>query len=128
MRWWYISINTKALQAITKHKNDGIYEGNVNLFYSFFNFKKFGHESLDEVLESQNKFTCFIQTDDFAACFSFARKTKEKATTQLGLEGFSDQEIQEYFQLCAVDPGRTHVFTATIQHEGGNLEIRRCSE
>ncbi|ORE04868.1 hypothetical protein BCV72DRAFT_188949, partial [Rhizopus microsporus var. microsporus] len=27
-----------------------------------------------------------------------------------------------------LDPGRTHVFTATIQHEEGNLETRRCSE
>ncbi|ORE03562.1 hypothetical protein BCV72DRAFT_186537, partial [Rhizopus microsporus var. microsporus] len=44
MHWRYISINAKALQAITKHKSDGTYEGNVNLFYSIFNFKKFGYE------------------------------------------------------------------------------------
>ncbi|ORE21534.1 hypothetical protein BCV71DRAFT_167843, partial [Rhizopus microsporus] len=44
MHWQYISINAKALQAITKHKSDGTYEGNVNLFYSTFNFKKFGYE------------------------------------------------------------------------------------
>ncbi|CEG75627.1 hypothetical protein RMATCC62417_10637 [Rhizopus microsporus] len=129
MRWRYISINAKALQAITKHKSDGTYEGNVNLFYSIFSFKKFSYESLDEVLESQNKFTCFIQTDGFGVCFAFARKAKEeKATTQLGLEDFSGQEIQECFQPYAVDPGRAHAFTATIQHEGGNLETRRCSE
>ncbi|CEI99199.1 hypothetical protein RMCBS344292_13291 [Rhizopus microsporus] len=129
MHWRYISINAKALQAITKHKSDGTYEGNVNLFYSTFNFKKFGYESLDKVLESQNKFTCCIQTGGFGACFVFSRKAKEeKATAQLGLEDFSDQEIQEHFQPCAVDPGRTHVFTATIQHEEGNLETRGCSE
>ncbi|ORE03002.1 hypothetical protein BCV72DRAFT_180585, partial [Rhizopus microsporus var. microsporus] len=43
MHWRYISINAKALQAITKHKSDGTYEGSVNLFYSIFNFKKFGY-------------------------------------------------------------------------------------
>ncbi|CEG75597.1 hypothetical protein RMATCC62417_10612 [Rhizopus microsporus] len=91
--------------------------------------KKFGYESLDKVLESQNKFICCIQTDGFGACFVFSSKAKEeKATTQLGLEDFSDQEVQECFQPCPVDPGRTHVFTATIQHEEGNLETRRCSE
>ncbi|RCH84655.1 hypothetical protein CU097_005445 [Rhizopus azygosporus] len=96
MRWRYISINTKALQAITKHKSDGTYKGNVSLFYSIFNFKKFGYESLDKVLKSQNKFTCCIQTDGFGECFTFPRKAKEeKATIQLGLEDFSDQEIQE---------------------------------
>ncbi|RCH93528.1 hypothetical protein CU097_009585 [Rhizopus azygosporus] len=128
MRWRYISINAKALQTITKHKSDGTYKGNVSLFYSIFNFK-FGYESLDKIPESQNKFTCCIQTDGFGACFTFARKAKEeKSTIQLGLEDFSDQEVQECFLPCAVDPGRTHVFTATIQHEEGNLETRRCSE
>ncbi|CEI86448.1 hypothetical protein RMCBS344292_00888 [Rhizopus microsporus] len=129
MRWRYISINAKALQTITKHKSDGTYKGNVSMFYSIFNFKKFGYESLDKILESQNKFTCYIQTGGFGACFTFARKAKEeKSTIQLGLEDFSDQEVQECFLPCAVDPGRTHVFTATIQHEEGNLETRRCSE
>ncbi|KAG1173002.1 hypothetical protein G6F70_006985 [Rhizopus microsporus] len=127
MHWQYISINAKALQAITKHKSDGTYEGNVNLFYSTFNFKKFGYESLDKVLESQNKFTCCIQTGGFGACFVFSRKAKEeKATAQLGLEDFSDQEIQEHFQPCAVDPGRTHTgfsLAKTVDMEKTNAYV-----
>ena len=39
MRWRYISINAKALQAITKHKSDGMYESNVSLFYSILTSK-----------------------------------------------------------------------------------------
>ncbi|PHZ12662.1 uncharacterized protein RHIMIDRAFT_251598 [Rhizopus microsporus ATCC 52813] len=98
MHWRYISINAKALQAIAKHKSDGTYEGNANLFYSIFNFKRFDYESMDEVLASENKFTCCIQTDGFGECLAFVRKTKEeKATAQLGLEGFSDQEVKECF-------------------------------
>ncbi|CAO3658414.1 unnamed protein product [Rhizopus microsporus] len=67
MGWRYISINAKALQYITKHKSNGTYKDN-----------KFGYESLDKVLESQNKFTCCIETDGFGACFAFARKAKEE--------------------------------------------------
>jgi hypothetical protein len=112
---------------MTKNKSDGIYDGNVNLFYSIFDFKKFGYKSLGEVLSSESKFTRFIQTDGFGVCFGFARKSiNVKAAVQLNLKDYSNDEVREHFQPCAVDPGRTHIFTATICHEGDKQE-RRCS-
>ncbi|GAA5794728.1 hypothetical protein HPULCUR_000074 [Helicostylum pulchrum] len=46
--------------------------GNVNAFYSIFDFQKFGYRSVEEVIAGENKFTCFILSDGFGICFGFA--------------------------------------------------------
>ncbi|KAI7907024.1 uncharacterized protein BX663DRAFT_548116 [Cokeromyces recurvatus] len=52
------------------------------------------------------------------ACHLDHLKAKDaKEEVQLELEDFCDEEVQKYFQPCAVDPGRDHIFTATVRHE-----------
>ncbi|GAA5806839.1 hypothetical protein MFLAVUS_000187 [Mucor flavus] len=89
--------------------------------------KFFGYLSLEEVIDGENKFTCFIQSDGFGVCFGFAQKAKEVQETPLELEYFRDEEVQRYFQPCVVDPGCKQVFTSIIHHEEGKQEVRRCS-
>ncbi|GAA5815664.1 hypothetical protein MFLAVUS_009177 [Mucor flavus] len=89
--------------------------------------KFFGYRSLEEVIDGEIKFTCFIRSNGFGVCFGFARKAKDIQEIPLELEDFRDEEVQRYFQPCAVDPGRKQVFTSIIHHEEGKQEVRRCS-
>ncbi|KAL1927275.1 hypothetical protein VTP01DRAFT_3904 [Rhizomucor pusillus] len=50
-------------------------------------------------------FTNQISTDGYAVHFQLARAAK-KASIDLKLEGFSMSEIEEYFSVCSIDPGR----------------------
>lgn len=127
LHWRYVHINAKTLSSLTKTKSDGTYQGNVNAFYSIFDFQKFGYRSVEEVIAGENKFTCFILSDGFGICFGFARKAKDVQEVSLELEDFRDEEVRRYFQPCAVDPGRKQVFTSIIHHEEGQQEVRRCS-
>ncbi|KAF7721224.1 hypothetical protein EC973_005086, partial [Apophysomyces ossiformis] len=76
-------------------------------------------------------FTNQILSDGFAVDFQFARKSakKERATLDAELTGtdFTEEEITDYFQPCAVDPGRSQVFTATYGCGNSPHEIRRCN-
>lgn len=112
-------VNAKALASITKSRTDGAYRRNGALFHSIFNFQKFGYESLEDILSSENNFACYVQTDGFGVCFGFARKAKSaEEKVQLNLDDFESQEVQQYFQPCAFDPNRKSIFIAKISHEG----------
>jgi hypothetical protein len=47
---------------------------------------------------------------------------------QLGFEDFTDAEIATYFEVAAIDPGRTQVFTAAYNSGQERHQIRRCSK
>jgi hypothetical protein len=87
--------------------------------------------SLEELLlpEGKVRFTCFMMTDGFGACFVFARSKSNKQTDPnvFVLDDFQANEVKEHLLPCAIDPGRRHVFTATIAHSPEELETRRCS-
>jgi hypothetical protein len=71
-----------------------------------------------------------ILTDGHAVNFLFARKRGGKDSTdhvQLGFEDFTDAEIATYFEVAAIDPGRTQVFTAAYGSGEERHQIRRCS-
>ncbi|GAA5797947.1 hypothetical protein HPULCUR_003345 [Helicostylum pulchrum] len=103
--------------------------GNVNAFYSIFDFQKFGYRSVEEVIAGENKFTCFILSDGFGICFGFSRKARDVQEVSLELEDFRDEEVRRYFQPCAVDPDRKQVFTSIIHHEEGQQEVcSKCNE
>ena len=62
--------------------------------------------------------------------FLFARKRGGKDSTdnvQLGFEDFTDAEIATYFEVAAIDPGRTQIFTAAYGSGQERHQIRRCS-
>jgi hypothetical protein len=46
---------------------------------------------------------------------------------QLGFEDFTDTEIETYFEVAAIDPGRTQAFTAAYCCGQESHQIRRCS-
>jgi hypothetical protein len=46
---------------------------------------------------------------------------------QLGFEDFTDTEIETYFEVAAIDPGRTQAFTAAYGCGQESHQIRRCS-
>lgn len=71
-------------------------------------------------------FTNHINTDGMAVHFQFAR-AKRKPCIQLDLEDFSSQEVDEYFHVCAIDPGWRHIFTAAYGCDEQEHEIRRVS-
>lgn len=71
-------------------------------------------------------FTNQISTDGYAVHFQLARAAK-KASIDLKLEDFSMSEIEEYFSVCSIDPGRKHVFTASYGYGEDEHEIRRVS-
>lgn len=60
-------------------------------------------------------FTNQISTDGYAVHFQLARAAK-KQSTELKLGDFNISEIEEYFTVCAVDPGRKHIFTASYDY------------
>src|ERR1700730_7310480 len=49
------------------------------------------------------------------------------SSVQLSFDDFTDREVDKYFQLVAVDPGRTQVFTAAYGAGPTPHEIRRIS-
>ncbi|GAA5811008.1 hypothetical protein MFLAVUS_004437 [Mucor flavus] len=107
------------------------YEENIKQFYHTFDFKKFGFESVEELLspKSRIRFTCFIMSDGFGACFVFARRkpNREMDPNVFKLEDFNSDEFEEHFIPCAIDPGRRQIFTASIAHSPEEIEVRRCS-
>ena len=69
-------------------------------------------------------------TDGVALNFAFARKAASEdslSSVQLSFDDFTDREVDTYFQLVAVDPGRTQVFTAAYGAGPTPHEIRRIS-
>ncbi|KAH8554459.1 hypothetical protein BGW37DRAFT_479801 [Umbelopsis sp. PMI_123] len=71
--------------------------------------------NLDELRLKNHKsaFASRILTDGYAVNFLFARKR--------------DAEIATYFEVAAIDPGRTQVFTAAYGSGQERHQIRRCS-
>jgi hypothetical protein len=85
-------------------------------------------------MQCKNHRTAFanhMSTDGFAINFMFARKksspTQNLHDVQLEFEDFTEQEVQDYFQLVAVDPGRTQIFTASYGSGEEPHEVRRMS-
>lgn len=69
-------------------------------------------------------FTCFIQTDGFGFCFGFVRKSNTSSSSSANELSFV---LYKYFQSCAVDPGRKHIFTDAINSFNEEQQLRRCS-
>ena len=68
-------------------------------------------------------------TDGFSVNL-FARKRRSEESVhnvQLSFEDFTDTEVQNHFELVAVDPGRNHVFTAAYGSSNEPHQIRRIS-
>jgi hypothetical protein len=88
--------------------------------------------SLEELKFKNNKnaFANRVLTDGVAVNFAFGRKAASEdslSSVQLSFEDFTDREVNTYFQLVAVDPGRTQVFTAAYGAGPAPHEIRRVS-
>ncbi|KAF7721558.1 hypothetical protein EC973_004497 [Apophysomyces ossiformis] len=134
-KWRFATINAKALSCLTESTSEGDFEQNSALFHTVFDFTKLGYRSVEELKNSSVDrgviFTNQLLSHGFAVDFQFARKSvkKERATvdTELTATDFTEEEITDCFQPCAVDPGRSQVFTAAYGCGNSPHEIRRCS-
>lgn len=61
----------------------------------------------------------FVQTDGHSISLQFSRKR---------LEDFNRTEVEENFLPCTIDPGRKHMFTASIGHDSNEHQVLRCSD
>jgi hypothetical protein len=69
---------------------------------------------LNDVTDNPNQiFANKIMTDGSSVVFLFSRKAAHKrvATVDLDLTDFTQEEVNELFEPCAVDPGRTNAMT-----------------
>ncbi|KAH8552389.1 hypothetical protein BGW37DRAFT_466275 [Umbelopsis sp. PMI_123] len=133
MGWRFISLTAgllaSILPSIRAPQSPSDY---INVFYEIFDFQPLRIRSLDELRLKNHKFAFArrILTDGHAVNFLFARKSGGKDSidhVQLGFEDFTDAEIATHFEVAAIDPGRTQVFTAAYGSGQERHQIRRCS-
>ncbi|KAH8549718.1 hypothetical protein BGW37DRAFT_540779 [Umbelopsis sp. PMI_123] len=114
MGWRFISLTAgllaSILPSIRAPQSPSDY---INVFYEIFDFQPLRIRSLDELRLKNHKsaFARRILTDGHAVNFLFARKRGGKDSidhVQLGFEDFTDAEIATYFEVAAIDPGRTN--------------------
>ncbi|KAH8557080.1 hypothetical protein BGW37DRAFT_475461 [Umbelopsis sp. PMI_123] len=116
MGWRFIALTVgllaSILPSIRAPQSPSDY---INVFYEIFDFQPLRIRSLDELRLKNHKFAFArrILTDGHAVNFLFARKR--------------DAEIATYFEVAAIDPGRTQVFTAAYGSGQERHQIRRCS-
>jgi hypothetical protein len=58
-------------------------------------------------------FKNLIATDGFTVDLHFARKKKDKSNVELSLEDFTQEEVDEMYRPCAVDPGVSTLIAAS---------------
>ncbi|KAL1930308.1 hypothetical protein VTP01DRAFT_1462 [Rhizomucor pusillus] len=114
-QWRFITINEKALRALTGIRSEHPFE-------EIFDVTKYRF-----LMDNDAMFTNQISTDGYAVHFQLARAAK-KASIDLKLEDFSMSEIEEYFSVCSIDPGRKHVFTASDGYGEDEHEIRQIKK
>ncbi|KAL1931137.1 hypothetical protein VTP01DRAFT_10274 [Rhizomucor pusillus] len=110
-QWRFITINEKVLRALTGIRSEHPFE-------EIFDLTKFRF-----FVDNDAMFTNQISTDGYAVHFQLARAAK-KASIDLKLKDVSMSEIEEYFSVCSIDPGRKHVFTASYGYGEDEHEIR----
>ncbi|KAH8556684.1 hypothetical protein BGW37DRAFT_473671 [Umbelopsis sp. PMI_123] len=116
MGWRFISLTAgllaSILPSIRAPQSPSDY---INVFYEIFDIQPLRIRSLDELRLKNHKFAFArrILTDGHAVNFLFARKR--------------DAEIATYFEVAAIDPGRTQVFTAAYGSGQERHQLRRCS-
>lgn len=71
-------------------------------------------------------FTNQILCDGYSCHFQFARPAKG-TPTELELEDFESAGIDNYYRVCAIDPGVKNLFTASYGEGEESHEIRRCT-
>ncbi|KAL1936564.1 hypothetical protein VTP01DRAFT_698 [Rhizomucor pusillus] len=113
-QWRFITINEKALRALTGIRSE-------HAFGEIFDLTKYRF-----LTDNDAMFTNQISTDGYAVHFQLVRASK-KESIDLKLEAFSMSEMEEYFSVCSIDPGRKHVFTASYGYGEDEHETRRVS-
>ncbi|GAA5800541.1 hypothetical protein HPULCUR_005976 [Helicostylum pulchrum] len=148
LKWKNISINNKALASnagIKTLKNS--YSEILEMFDQAFDFKRFGYKSIDDLRNAKSTgkalfacfvrllcslalFACFSQTDGHSISLQFVRKRRDRysETPISALEDFSRTEVEENFLPRTIDPGRKHIYTASIGHDSKEHQVRRCSD
>lgn len=71
-------------------------------------------------------FTNMVTTNGFQLSLHFARPAKSPGM-ELELSDFKEEEIENYFMPCALDPGRRDIFQAAYGAQNTEHEIRRSS-
>ncbi|KAL1935457.1 hypothetical protein VTP01DRAFT_4597 [Rhizomucor pusillus] len=67
-------------------------------------------------------FTNMVTTNGFQLSLHFARPAKSPRM-ELGLSDFKEEEIENYFMPCALDPGRRDIFQAAYDAQNTEHEI-----
>ncbi|KAH8548159.1 hypothetical protein BGW37DRAFT_507656 [Umbelopsis sp. PMI_123] len=111
MGWRFISLTAGVLASILPSirapQRPSDY---INVFYEIFDFQAL---RIRRLKNHKSAFANRILTDGYAVNFLFARKR--------------DAEIATYFEVAAIDPGRTQVFTDAYGSGQERHQIRRCS-
>ncbi|KAG0177594.1 hypothetical protein DFQ28_004191, partial [Apophysomyces sp. BC1034] len=126
-RWRFITINARTLSTLASlHLPNGSdYDNNMNLFNQCFDLERYDFMRVDNKQVFRNQ----LMTDGFSIHLQFSRAKRPKDITdeELRLEDLNIQEVEEYLRPAAVDPGVSHVFTASYGCGNYEHEIRRCS-
>lgn len=80
-------------------------------------------------IDENDLFACFVQTDGHSISLQFAWKRQDKYSKDpvLALIDFNKAEVEKDFLPCAIDPGRKHIYTATIGLSSDELQVCRYS-
>ncbi|KAM3581030.1 hypothetical protein VKS41_006476 [Umbelopsis sp. WA50703] len=133
MKWRFVSLNAYTLASIFPSiptPNDP--SDYLKVYNEVFDFQPLRIRSVEELRLKNQKFAFAnrVLTDDHAVNFVLARQrggTDSITHVQLGFEDFTDTEIETYFEVAAIDPGRTQAFTAAYGCGQESHQIRRCS-
>ncbi|KAI8368308.1 uncharacterized protein BYT42DRAFT_126091 [Radiomyces spectabilis] len=138
-KWRYITINPNVLAAFLGRSISGRFEENMNMFYCVFNFQRLKLDSFEQLQDPDRRrklaFANLIRTDGFGVDVMLF---KSSLVSQNEFCFYSDlvsdvryisREVQgaalTNISLCGLDPGRTHVFTASGSVRHAKEERRR---